>query len=97
LVQIQPPLPTFEAKNMNAKINELIKIVGVVGFIVCFINLAANPNPNTFGDLVAQTAIPTWISIIEFIPHFFGSFSGIIILLFLIWVYSNHKNAKSHC
>jgi len=69
------------------KIAAIFSIPIIVGMIVWVLSYAVNPSPekiNQAGQLIAQAAIPWWVSVIQFLAPL-GALGaiGIIVFLFL--------------
>jgi hypothetical protein len=66
----------------------ILSIPTIAGFIWWALSYSVNPSPDKIdqaGQLIAQAAIPWWVSVIQFLaPLGFIGAIGILVLLFLI-------------
>jgi hypothetical protein len=69
-------------------VGAFFSIITLGGFMIWVLTYMANPSPENLaevGPIIAQAAIPWWISVIEFLTKF-GTVGaiGILVLLFFI-------------
>jgi hypothetical protein len=68
-------------------IGGLFSLVTIVSFIIWMLTTMANPTPENIsqgGELIAQAAIPWWITVIQFLAPL-GLIGAILILIVLFY------------